>query len=191
MKKYLLLLFLQVLFNKNDFIQAQWVQTNGPGGARVLSFAIRDNNIFAGTYGGIHLSTDNGLTWNAINNGLPENTSFISMAIKDNIVWAGTYGKGIFLSTNGGLNWSSANDGLPVEYAWINGLVFSRDTVFAGIYTGNYGEVYISTDYGESWGSVSNGLPKFNNLKALSISRNRLVAAISKGIYLSVDNGLH
>ena len=37
----------------------------------VLSLAVNDNNIFAGTFGGgVFLSTDNGTSWSAVNAGL-------------------------------------------------------------------------------------------------------------------------
>jgi hypothetical protein len=39
---------------------ADWVQTNGPYGASVLSFAVSDTNLFAGTGGGGFISTSNG-----------------------------------------------------------------------------------------------------------------------------------
>lgn len=52
--------------------------------------AVRGKNIFYGTNGyGVYLSTDDGLTWNSINNGL--NTLKIwSMTIKDNDIFIGT-----------------------------------------------------------------------------------------------------
>ncbi len=45
---------------------AQWVQTNGPYGGMINSFAVSGTNLFAGTGGGgVFLSTNNGTSWTA------------------------------------------------------------------------------------------------------------------------------
>ena len=59
-------------------VNAQWVQTNGPNGGTVNCFAISDTNIYAGTNGGVFLSTNNGTSWTAINTGL---TNIMSMLL--------------------------------------------------------------------------------------------------------------
>ena len=56
----------------------KWVEmNNGLYGGRAYSLAIDPINtqtIYAGTwYGGVFKSTDGGASWNAINNGLPNN----------------------------------------------------------------------------------------------------------------------
>jgi hypothetical protein len=53
MKNILVLLFLTVFIFSNEVLQAQWVQTNGPYGGTVNSFAVSGSNIFAGTDGGV------------------------------------------------------------------------------------------------------------------------------------------
>ena len=58
-------------------------------------------NIFAGTYGGgVFLSTDNGASWTAVNNGLT-NPDINTLAINGTNIFAGT-NEGVFLSTNNG-----------------------------------------------------------------------------------------
>jgi len=55
---------------------AQWVQTNGPYGGMINSFAVTGANLFAGTYGGgVFLSTNNGTSWTEVNTGLTAITS--------------------------------------------------------------------------------------------------------------------
>jgi hypothetical protein len=112
---------------------AQWVQTNGPYGGFVSSFAISGNNIFAGTYyDGIFLSTDNGSSWNGVNNGLT-NLAVTSLAISGNNIFAGTgsrWGGGIFLSTDNGSSWNAVNNGLTDLY--VLSLAISGNNIFAG-----------------------------------------------------------
>ena len=77
----------------------------------VYSLAISGVNIFAGTQGGIYLSTDNGASWNAMDNGM--NTSEVtSLVISETNIFAGTYEKGVYLSTNNGVSWNAVNNGL-------------------------------------------------------------------------------
>ena len=44
---------------------AQWVQTNGPYGGMIQCLAVSGTNLFAGTDGGVFLSTNNGTSWTA------------------------------------------------------------------------------------------------------------------------------
>ncbi|MGE5498121.1 MAG: hypothetical protein ACM3Q2_08630, partial [Syntrophothermus sp.] len=196
MKNYYFLLLCQLfyflaLITPSDYIFAQWVQTNGPGGGFVYSFAVVGNNVFAGTSGGVYFSTNNGAAWTAVNNGLPEGTSIISLSAHNNLIFAGTYKKGIFRSTDYGSNWDSVNNGLPLKELRVNGLVLRGDTVFAGVYTGNYGRVYFSADSGRSWINSSKGLPEFTTVTTLAAGNHRLFAATTDGIYRSADDSLN
>ncbi|MDP4174957.1 MAG: T9SS type A sorting domain-containing protein [Bacteroidota bacterium] len=188
MKRLFILLqlstFILSLFIPNNKIVAQWVHLNGPEGATVNSLVVRGNIIYAGTYGGVYQSINGGFFWDEKNNGLPKGVSILSLGVKDTVIFAGSLGKGIFRSTNFGSSWDSVNNGLPTRHDWINSLVIIGDTIYAGIYTGNYGLVYFSSDNGSSWNSISNGLPEFGFMNALAAGNNRLYAATSYGIYL-------
>ena len=72
------------------------------------------SNIFAGTDGGVYLSTNNGTSWTAENTGLG-NQSVSSLAMSGSNIFAGTYG-GVFLSTNNGTSWTvdTAGMGYPL-----------------------------------------------------------------------------
>jgi photosystem II stability/assembly factor-like uncharacterized protein len=98
------------------------------------SLTIQGNNIYAVidiiyrfpdgsgliTNGGIYLSTNNGNSWTAVNNGLPTylykqanyNCSISAIAIQGNNIYAGT-SNGIYLSRDNGNNWTAINNGLP------------------------------------------------------------------------------
>jgi len=88
---------------------AQWVQTNGPYGGMVISFAFSGSNLFAGTgVGGVFLSTNNGTSWTAT--GL-KRAWVCALAVSPNgaggtNLFAGTEG-GVFLSTNNGTSWTA------------------------------------------------------------------------------------
>ena len=64
----------------------------GPYGGRVLSLAVSDSNVFAGTeHSGVYLSTDNGETWSQINEDMGEQRIY-SLAISSDYIYAGTQG---------------------------------------------------------------------------------------------------
>ena len=108
------LLFLLIVSSINTSI-AQWVRTNGPYFEDVRCFALEGSNLFAGTYGGIFISSNNGTNWTAINTGLA-NTHITSLAVNNKELFAGTIGGGVFLSTNYGTNWTEVNNGLMNKY---------------------------------------------------------------------------
>ncbi len=115
-----------------------------------------ENNIFAGFWGGICKSADNGSSWDLV---LSFSTSEVANAIVENsegILFAGTInfvveGGGVYRSTDQGDNWEH----IGLEYEYISSLaVNSNDEIFAGS-RGQYyeycGGVFRSSDNGETW----------------------------------------
>ena len=114
-------------------------QRQGP-----TSIAIMDSNLFVGTGGlGIYLSTNGGIKWNQINNGLTDlriNTIFIN---KNNL-YAGT-GHGVFISTNNGKNWEALNNKM-LDFSISSIAIY--DTI---IFAANGNDVFLSSDNGAHW----------------------------------------
>jgi ligand-binding sensor domain-containing protein len=166
----LYLLFI-ILFLSTE-IYPQWVQTNGPYGGNITCFVASETNLFAGTIGGVFLSTDNGTSWSSASNGLPSNQDgsyqyVRCLALSGTNLFAGT-NDGIFLSTDNGTSWSSASNGtswssasngLPTnydgKYQYVGSLALSGTSIFAGTSDG----VFLSTNNGAKWTKVSTGLP--------------------------------
>ena len=90
----ILVLFLLSLMHAG-VAHAQWVQTNGPYGGMIISFAVSGTNLFAGTGGGVFLSTNNGTSWTEVNNGLT-NTHVYTLAVSGTNLFAGTLGGGVW-----------------------------------------------------------------------------------------------
>src|ERR1017187_7779963 len=92
---------------------AQWVQTSGPAGCYVTTFATIGASgptpiIFAGTYGqGVYRSTDDGMSWTASGKGLPSNSKILSFAMMGTTLFAGTLDSAVFISKDSGANWSA------------------------------------------------------------------------------------
>ena len=89
------------------------MSNNGfPNTSLVQALAVSGTNIFAGIYGNsVYLSTNNGTSWTALNNG--SNPSTVkAFAVSGTNIFAGSYGGGVHLSTNNGTNWTSVNHNL-------------------------------------------------------------------------------
>src|ERR1035437_1502135 len=145
MKTYYRTLIVLILFLlKTQLIYPQWVQTNGPYGGLINCLAVSGTNIFAGTYFGVYLSTNNGTSWTAVNNGLT-NYQVISLAVNGNNIFAGTAGYNggldgyVFFSSNNGTDWVPVLGGIP--QVSVTALAVSGNNIYAG--TDYYG-VYLS-----------------------------------------------
>ncbi len=162
-----LLFVLFSLFTTTNPLHAQWIQTNGPYGGYIISFAVSPapaGNLFAGTDGGgVFISTNNGTSWTAASTGLT-NTSVYALAVSGTNLFAGTAGGGVFLSTNNGTIWTAVNSGLTNTY--VRSLAVSGTNLFAGTYGGG---VFLSTNNGTSWTAVNSGLTN-TTVRSLAVS---------------------
>ena len=97
MKNVIKTFILLAFFGLSSLVNAQWQQTNGPYGGNINCIASDGTNIFAGTNGqGVFLSSNNGSSWTAVNNGLPGWSPVYSLAISGSNIFAGTGGGGVW-----------------------------------------------------------------------------------------------
>lgn len=194
-----------------------WVRTGGPPGG--MGYDIRynfdDPNIWYVTdnFAGVHISTDNGYSWQPANTGIPGQLGFtgdwrpiFSLTVDPHdpqIIWAGTDATGhIYKSTDGGRIWVEKEEGVTIEY---DGLTFrgftidprSSDIVYAMGETfyvalggqevwsnGIGGVVYRTTDGGEYWELIWDGGMPSSVARYLWIDpRDPDVLYVSTGIY--------
>jgi photosystem II stability/assembly factor-like uncharacterized protein len=177
--------FVVISFIPQENLFAQWVQTKGPSGNRVNCLVVNGTDFFAGTqYNGVYSSTDDGITWNAINNGITDG-SISSLAISGSSLFAGTKAGGVFRSTNGGISWSADGSGMR-PYANVQALTTIGTNIFAGT---NYG-MYRSTNNGDTWDVVGNGLPNGFTCMAFGVFGTKIFASSgNSGVFVSIDNG--
>jgi|WetSurMetagenome_2_1015567.scaffolds.fasta_scaffold16044_1 photosystem II stability/assembly factor-like uncharacterized protein len=172
-------LFAAALFAFANPLNAQWVQTNGPFGSYVSSFVLINNNLFAGTNGGVYLSTNNGDSWTEVNNGLT-NHSVRALAVSGTNLFAATLGDGVFRTDTNGASWVKVNNGLMNHYVYA--LVGQGTNLFAGTNDG----VFLSTNYGTNWSRVLLS----TDVISFAISGTNLFAGTFEGgIFRSTNNG--
>jgi len=157
--------------------EAQWVRANGPLCPDISCFASSGTNIFTGTFEGVFLSTDDGMSWNAT--GL--DTSINTLAVSGTTLLAGSYSYGLFFSTNDGKDWTSINNDLP-NYAGILSVAMIGKYWFAGCHNGG---IFRSTNKGTNWTEVNSG-PGVSAFLAVDTS---LFAVTTSGIYRTTDYG--
>lgn len=177
----------------------QWVQTkvfdrHTWGRAGIYSLAANGTNLFAATPdSGVFLSTDNGISWAAVNDlseaGGPKDT--YALAIYGMYLFAGCDTGTIFLSTNDGKSWIQSRKGSSGS-GIIDAFAVSGTNIFAGDFGGG---VYRSTDSGASWTVENNGLvdpygDTETYIPALAVNGTNLFAGTDAGgIFLSTDSG--
>jgi photosystem II stability/assembly factor-like uncharacterized protein len=166
---------------------AQWefcseTITNPTG---ITALAIKDSIIFAGSeFTGIYVSTDNGNTWTAKNNGLTvREKQIFSILIKDSDIYIGT-STGVAHSNDNGDNWTSKKIGIGLHC--VNSLANIEDKIFAGTDIG----VYLSTDQGENWVEKNIGIGSYPYIYSLFTIGSTIYAATDRsGVHFSTDEG--
>lgn len=176
------ILALSIIFLSTNESNSQWIK-NGQYGGYFSSFATSGTNIFAGSVQGVFLSTNNGINWAAVNNGLT-NLSVTSLTISGTNIFAGTVNgeDGVFLSTDNGTNWTVVNNGLTNR--WVYSLTTSGTNIFAG----TLGGVFLSTNNGSSWTAVNNGIWNMN-VWSLTSCGSYLFAGTWGTLFRSTNNG--
>ncbi|HYL35833.1 MAG TPA: hypothetical protein VEV17_07975 [Bryobacteraceae bacterium] len=128
-----------------------------------------NSGVYAGS--GVYKSTDGGITWRALNSGLPaQNLEVWSLAVDPqdpDAIYAAT-NSGMFKSTDGGEGWSAANSGLPPLGGFASLAIDPQNTatVYAAFRFPPSGQpltanpvaslgVFKSTDGGASWVSAA------------------------------------
>lgn len=137
-----------------------------------------DNRVFAGTKGGVFVSSDEGRNWTAVNAGL-SNLDIVTLTANATHLFAATTG-GVFVSANRGQSWMAANAGLTDLK--IQAFAANGTNLFAGTASG----VFYSTDNGQSWRALTDGLSD-RNVTALLATNATVYAGMTEGSVFALD----
>jgi len=128
---------------------------NGVDFWRVEALASLYSYVFAGTYGAVFRSSDNGSNWTKQNQGLIATNCFVRPD-QERLV-AGTITNGFFYTTDNGDNWTNIASGLD-RYDHVKLLVSDLSVDGSTYYAATEDGVYISYDRGASWAPHNDGL---------------------------------
>ncbi len=135
-------------------------------------------NVNAG--GGIYKSTDNGITWVAVNNGLAGPFTFTTSVGNTLFAFFNGFGNGsaLYRSTDMGANWNVITG--PLEAYQLMDIQAASGIIYASTSYINYGVdsgyVFKSIDNGTTWTNISAGLPFAGMGKMKSTGTNLFVA---------------
>ncbi len=151
--------------------------------SEIRSLVVVDDNILAGSTGaGVLLSSDNGLTWNPANFGLP--LAITTLVVSGKNVFAGTFCSGVFMSTNGGWNWISKNNGIPPKC--ISEIAICDSNLVIGTDDG----IYLSTNMGDNWQLIKEEKNSYNT-QSIAIKGDTIYASVQYGgFFISTNKGL-
>jgi photosystem II stability/assembly factor-like uncharacterized protein len=138
-------------------------------------------DLFAGTKGGVLLSTNGGESWTRASDGLPK-FGVGPLAVMGTNLFAGAVG--VFLSADSGRSWNSASNGLA--YTSVSCLAASDTNLFAG--NDGYG-VSLTTDKGASWAAVDSGLTHTGVMSLAVSGKNLFAGTWGGGVFLSSNSG--
>lgn len=152
----------------------------------VNSIEVLDGILFAVDQSqGMHRSTDGGLSWSLINNGLPDAGTAYPwlLGTSGQRLFAGVEGGDVYVSTDHGDSWSlSVASG---TYTQARSFAAKGDTILVGYdntYSGS-GAIKISTNGGQNWTSLNTGLANPRTFALLAVG-DHFVAGTVEGVFV-------
>jgi hypothetical protein len=125
--------------------------------------------------GGLHRSSDYGMTWTQLTKGIPVMPITSIAATNTKIYVSGD--SGVFVSGDNGDNWSKFTSDLPTSLYVNNGVLY--EVLKFGLY--KYTE-------GAGWTTISTGFLD-SSIHSVAVIDSKIFIATDSGVYCSPDNG--
>lgn len=148
-------------------------RSNGITNISVNNISIsKEDELFACTFSGMFFSRDNGNSWRAINQGLPEQKNIYSLLfVNDNLILIGSRNSKIYGSTSNGGSWRLVTE--LKESEQIFGLLKAQN---GEIFASTFGKgAYRSLDDGQTWKQINGGLTNIQLLNIVQHSNGDLL----------------
>ncbi|MCZ4408172.1 T9SS type A sorting domain-containing protein [Cryomorphaceae bacterium 1068] len=143
-----------------------------------------NDSLYAGSFGMVHLSEDNGESWIDLNIDLDLNDNIIDLVRKGPYLYASARAKGIYVYSFDSGIWSTANTGLP-----LNPTVNELLAVGSDLYAATDAGLYKSEDEAASWTLMDNGLSSDMEVFSIFELDGTFLTGTSDGLFKSTDNG--
>ena len=135
---------------------------------------------------GIFRSTDNGDSWEEVNNGIPAtyHHSIMFHQNGDVFIGGGGDGGGVFRSTDNGLNWTKGDESGLGNSGILSIVSHSNGNIVVGTFNG----VYQSKDLGATWSDPGGGFYD-SEVNALAFNNSNILFAgtTASGVFKSLD----
>lgn len=164
--------------------EGKWINAGMNDTVDVRALAVQNAKLYAGTWGrGIYVSSDDGATWSAMNEGLVGNDAVQALEFDDaGNLYAGTFNGGLFKCEAGGQSWVNYPVGSNIVWA----LEYSGGSLYAALYGDG---IYSSADGGISWSRFEDvDMPYAYSIVA---DESGVIYASSwtNGVYCTVNSG--
>ena len=168
-----------------------WVEqvvTNDPN-RYWSSVAISDDGtrLVAIEAGTIHVSTDDGDTWQEYASAVPIVVNELAVSGDAMTLVAKNYQDSMYFSTDGGETWSELVK--PVDLTGgVSTVAIAADgeTILVGAYEG----LYLVSDQGSTWTKADLPLYAWNNIASSADGQTLIAAAVGHGVWVSSDAGV-
>ncbi|MBL0174035.1 MAG: T9SS type A sorting domain-containing protein [Ignavibacteria bacterium] len=164
------------LFLSRDF-GTSWIRSM-PDSIRPETMAVIDGRVFVAAWQGVFASSDDGRTWRAVKNGLPEWMNEVSLAAVGQNLFLACDSR-LYRNTDAGAKWLRADSTLPGR---------SVDALIAlgpVLVVANRNNVYRSVDGAAHWTA---SMPVLKNMSALWSSGSALYASDGAAVHRSADS---
>ena len=176
-----------VYFSSND--GSSWYKPSTQLNNKVIScLATNGNMVFTGILGasvqdplGVYATSNNGVNWTMVNNGLPPLTTIYSMVFLNGTLFGTSTDGRIFKTTNNGGNWTLSDSGMTHFYNPVYAIAKFRNNLLVGCDDG----IFLSTNAGKYWTLQNSGIIPGSHIQKNSIiqSGNYVFIPANTGIY--------
>jgi len=209
--KKITILIISIFFAAFSTSAIDWENPGPGGGAYLMGIAFQPDNediMYLGSdVAGVHKSTNGGMAWVKVNNGLnASNLEADTYGVENILIDPFDYDtlylagwSGVFKSTNGAAKWFKILDkNIPFGALAIDPT--NRNIVYAGVGEmdvdiNGKGELYRSLDGGQTWNLISRNFHKKAVIYGIIIDPNsptnsrKLLVGTGKGMYKSTNGG--
>lgn len=166
---------------------ANWAQlSSADSDIDILSLAVFDSKILAGTWNGFYQSAPGDPNWEAFEpDGIPDDTAIWSLSTIDTSLFAGAWGHVYKTSLDDPDTWTDTGTGIPSN-VHIASITASGNSIYAG---SDSNGVFVKTYDGTIWTEVNTGLTDRYISQLAAVDSKLFAVTVKDGVFVFDANG--